>query len=169
MAGLSFDDIPAPVPGTKRKGVTFDDVPAAVPPPGGGVSSASPDDVGFWGTVGDMAASVPTGIVKGIAETIMSPVTMARMSKESEDSAKGLWETQHPGEELPWYRKPLTEVLGLGEDPLKSEAVFGGQDVARQTMDENLYKPKTAWGRGTEELSSFLAPAAWPSRITRMA
>src|SRR5262245_14111416 len=150
MAGLKFDDIPNDRPGS-RGGLNFDDIPTVeIPTPVGGGSVPNTTDPNY---IGDFIASLGAGGVKGVVEGTppMMATALLRMAGDTEKQSTGLWESMHPGEELPWYRKPgsFSESLGFGDDPMETvrNATFGSQDWIRNKESEYLYQPRTAGGR----------------------
>ncbi|QWW67962.1 hypothetical protein [Rhizobium sp. WYJ-E13] len=156
MADISFDDLVPKQPTTPA--VSFDDL---VPP-------KNPPTV-----AGDVAKSIPSGVVRGAAETAMLPVTLGRMTGEMQDAASRYlvdtidgwvrsWkgEPQHTEEQRQTFLHPQTTEEG---------PIAKAQDAVRGVMDDYLYEPKTTPGKYAETISEFAAPGGLPSRGTQLA
>ncbi|MDM9629773.1 hypothetical protein QTL95_28215 [Rhizobium sp. S152] len=157
MAGI-FDDL---VPSVSS--LTFDDLITDARPKPAQPSIAR-----------DIASSVPAGIARGAAETVMLPVTVNRLGEAAGDYlANG-------ADHL------VRAIFGLpartAEDEARSRefrassiggkvnrAIFDAQDEARGFMDDHLYEPRTMPGKFAETVAEFAVPGGGPSRSTRLA
>lgn len=142
----------------------------------GGMSAApaEPPSVGM-----DMAASIPSGLARGVVETAMAPVTIGRMA---EDGMDWLYDKGEAGVRAlvgaesadPAARDALRNapdpIFGTANpaDALR-DLIFGAQDAVRGTMNDTLYEPQTMPGKFTGAISEFAAPGAWPSKAARQA
>ncbi|MBP2442829.1 hypothetical protein [Rhizobium leguminosarum] len=153
MAGISFDDLVPKQPATGP--LAFDDL---VPQP------AAPEQPS---TIGDVAQSLGSGLVRGAVELGMLPVTMKR-----------LLDTYA----TPYEMGAVNAVRGaFGYDPvagptaeeLSNEPVQNllnsGQDAVRGVMDDNLHRPETTTGKYAETIGEFAAPGGIPSKAARSA
>lgn len=115
----------------------------------------------------DVAESFASGVPRGIAETVMFPVTASRMIEKG-----GNW----------LYNKAEGGVRSLiGADPLSEEELarrsaatdaspaYAAQDKAREVMNAVLHKPQTTAGKFAGTIGEFAAPGGLPSRGVRMA
>ncbi|MBB3521040.1 hypothetical protein [Rhizobium sp. BK456] len=111
---------------------------------------------------GDVAASGASGLARGTAETAMLPVTTTRAAGGLSDwlSYKLVdFLTQHndlvgapvPTEE---QRESLKKAMTEQNGPLDR-----AQDAVRGFMDENLYAPKTEWGKVAHSAGEFIPGA----------
>lgn len=124
--------------------------------------SSSP---GFWGTVGDAAQSLGSGVVRGTAELGMLPQTVQRAVMRY-----GLNAGIGAGERL---RAATGNPVGEAERDLRNQAIqqmdrsaFSGQDALRQGMDNVLHAPTTAAGRYMETVGEFLPGAVATGPLT---
>lgn len=118
----------------------------------------------------DVAKAVPSGLVRGAAETVMAPATIGRMAKD------GLNYVGDAGEDGIRYLLGLDPVSDI--DRAKREefrnggvdgAISGAQDAFRAFMDDWLYKPQTTPGEHAGTIAEFAAPGGLPSRAVRNA
>lgn len=114
-------------------------------------------------TLGDMAASFGSGIVRGTAELGMLPLTGSRMLD------KGVNFVANQGDDL------IRSIMGSEprtydyNDPIKGNGFDAAQDAVRGVMDNNLYAPRTMPGEFAETVGEFVAPGGLPSRSVRAA
>ena len=111
---------------------------------------------------GDVAASGASGVARGTAETAMLPVTTTRAAGGLSDwlSYKLVdFLTQHNdlvGAPVPTdeQRERMKEAFTNSRGPLDR-----AQDAVRGFMDENLYAPKTEWGKVAHSAGEFIPGA----------
>ena len=119
----------------------------------------------------DMAASAAAGIPRGIVETAMTPVTIGRLAEGGLD-----W-LRDKGENAVRRLVGAEPVDQTARDELDQQRwstqfgdlIFGAQDAVRNTMDENLYEPRTTAGEYAQTLGEFAAPGALPGEAARSA
>jgi len=119
----------------------------------------------------DMAAAVPSGLVRGAVETAMAPVTIGRLA---EQGAGWLYDKGEAGVRALVGAEPVDQAARDELDKERwstqlGELIFGAQDAVRGTMDDTLYAPQTSPGKFAGAISEFAAPGAWPSKAARSA
>jgi hypothetical protein len=122
-------------------------------------------------TAYDVAASFAAGVPRGIVETAMTPVTMGRLAEGGLD---WLWDSGENAVRRLVGAEPIDQAA---RDELEKQRwstqlddlIFGAQDAVRNTMDENLYQPRTTAGEYAQTLGEFAAPGALPGRAARSA
>lgn len=115
-------------------------------------------------TIGDVAASGASGLVRGSVELAGLPVTLGRMTDEMQGGASNYLvdkidslvrsvkgEPQHTAEERQAFLHPTSTEQG----PLAK-----AQDAVRGFMDQNLYAPKTTAGEYAKTVGEFVPAAA---------
>ncbi len=151
-----FDQFDAPA-APAAQGNVFDqfDAPASAAP-------AAPISVGK-----DVAESIVSGLPRGLIETIMSPVTLARMTES------GLGYVGEKGADLGAYlgMTPLTDEQrkAIREPSAITKPLYDSQDKVRGYMDENLHTPQTGPGKFAGTIAEFATPGALPSKAARAA
>jgi len=128
-------------------------------------AAAKQPEGGFWAGAKDVAQSVGSGLVRGVAETAMAPATLKRLVEgginKGLDAAEGL------------IRPVSDETKARRADAQKTNVVSGAinsaQDAVRGKMDEVLYKPETTAGKYAETISSFVPAVANPLAGARTA
>ncbi len=143
-----------PAPATKPAGNYFDqfDPPAPAQP----VSPAV-----------DAAESLPSGIVRGAAETLMLPETISRAGHALVGS---VMDKVDPLIRTIFGLPPATPLPADSQAPSWATDPLGpAQDATRAAMDATLHKPQTFPGRVAETAGEFLGPGGAPSDATRAA
>jgi len=144
------------------------DMQATAPTPAPATPASKPS------VIRDMAASIPTGLARGAAETAMLPVTIHRMGEAAGDyMANGADHLIRAIFGMP-ARTPEDDarIREAREGSLSgklSGVINGAQDAARGFMDEHLYEPQTIPGHFAETVAEFAVPGGGPSRATRLA
>ena len=117
----------------------------------------------------DVPMSFGSGVVRGAAETAMFPATVHRLAKQGGEYAAD--KVVDLARYIMGY-EPLTDADRAKVEALKgdgvSDAIYGGQDIVRSIMDDNLYAPKTTAGDYAETVGEFAVPGGIPSRSTRV-
>lgn len=119
----------------------------------------------------DVGASFAAGVPRGAVETAMAPVTLGRMA---EDGLDWLYDKGEAGVRALVGAEPIDQAA---RDELDSQRwstqlgdlIFGAQDAVRNTMDENLYEPRTTAGEYAQTLGEFAVPGSLPSAAARNA
>lgn len=158
MAGM-FDDL---IPQNAPKGGMFDDlVPAQAP------AKESP---GVLGTLGDMAASFGSGIVRGAHETVMLPVTAHRLMDEYLTPLEAKYIINPVQKMLGYEPSTVDELNGKGTViGSVNEALANDQDAARAQLDSVLHTPTTTAGKYANTAGEFVAPGGVASKGTKAA
>lgn len=107
-------------------------------------------------TAVDMAASLPSGIARGLTETIMLPVT----AKRQLDKFATPYETKAVNFVRAAFGYDPMEVPTpeqLSDNPI-DRTLNSGQDIVRTIMNDNLYAPKTTPCKYAETVGEFVAP-----------
>ena len=130
-----------------------------------GVAPTTPEQPS---TVMDMAGGFGSGIVRGLTETAMLPVTGKRMIESGMDYLV------NKGDALirsAIGAEPRATPLASRNDTLDpaGAAINSGQDAVRGAMDATLYQPKTTAGEYAQTIGEFAAPGALPSKAARAA
>ena len=147
---------------------TPDDVMARAMQETFGAPSAQPAAAEPSSWAGDVMKSAGTGVVRGLAETAMLPVTAKRLSEKAVNA--GLTS----GEDL------LRAIFGAAPaDPAARAAAlapkgidtltYGAQDAVRGGMDSYLHTPETTTGKYAETIGEFAAPGGLPSKSVQLA
>lgn len=160
MANI-FDQFDEPSnPATPARGNIFDQFDEPAPPTT--AKPAAPNSTGY-----DAAASFAAGVPRGLVETIMSPVTLARMTES------GLGYAAEKGSDLGAYlgMTPLTDEQrkAIREPSAITKPFYESQDEVRKYMNEKLYAPQTRAGKFAGTIGEFATPGGLPSRGARMA
>lgn len=128
-----------------------------------GAPAAPPPVNGLY----DALASFQSGAVRGLAETIMLPVTADRMMES------GVGWGMNQIEDLGRYAfglDPRTPEMQAGRDAANATlfpataGLRSAQDSVRGAMDENLYAPQTRAGRFAETAGEFAIPGGVPGK-----
>jgi hypothetical protein len=125
-------------------------------------------------TLGDMAKSLGSGVVRGSVELGMLPVTMKRLGDQGTEylfnkgdalvrSIFGL----DPMDEA--TRARIAEARAGSPAEKIDSAIYSGQDAARGVMNDYLHKPETTAGKYAETVGEFMAPGGLPSKAARTA
>ncbi|MDF3154783.1 hypothetical protein P3C58_22650 [Mesorhizobium sp. XAP10] len=115
----------------------------------------------------DVAESAASGLPRGLIETIMSPVTLARMTEG------GLGYVGEKGADLGAYlgMTPLTDEQrkAIREPSAITKPFYDSQDKVRDYMNDKLHKPQTRAGKFAGTIAEFAAPGGIPGRAVRAA
>lgn len=116
--------------------------------------------------VADVAASLGSGLMKGIAEVPMTPVTVSRFANDTQGMAAGLIDSITGGAS-PEVQRKRAEFQNTGPGAAISRPVNEAQDALRAWEDEHFYKPKTTAGEFAQTIGEFSPMAATPAMIAR--
>lgn len=111
----------------------------------------------------DVAKQLPTGVARGVAETLMLPVTINRAAKagadwlfnKGESAVRSMVGAEPLTEEMIAKRKATLDNSPAGA---LDRLIYGAQDSARGTMDAALPKPETTAGEYARTVGEFAAP-----------
>jgi hypothetical protein len=122
---------------------------------------APPDVPEKMSVAGDVVASGASGLVRGAAETAMSPISLPRVMEQGVDwlmdQAEGGVRSMAGMDPISEETKAEREAVKRRTSPV-SNVVYGGQDAVRGAMDATLHKPETVAGEYARTLGEF-APA----------
>ncbi|MGO7167165.1 hypothetical protein AB9F47_08845 [Rhizobium leguminosarum] len=115
-------------------------------------------------TIGDVAASGASGLVRGSVELGMLPATIKRLGdrgaeyvvNQGDEFVRSIFGLPPMSDE--WrakVQKAKDESWGAKMD----NAIYSGQDAVRGVMDENLYAPQTTPGKYAETVGEFVPGA----------
>ncbi|MER9628020.1 hypothetical protein [Mesorhizobium sp. M0296] len=145
---------------------------SAAPPPAGnnieslirGTEQAPEQPIS---TAKDVALSAGSGIPRGLAETVMFPITLSRMV---EGGGNWLYNKAENGVRYAVGADPLSEEeLARRAEKANSSPAYAAEDRVRQFMDDNLHKPQTTPGEYAGTIAEFAAPGGVPSKGARLA
>ncbi|MBZ9889460.1 hypothetical protein LB559_16155 [Mesorhizobium sp. BR1-1-3] len=115
----------------------------------------------------DVVESAASGLPRGLIETIMSPVTLARMAES------GLGYVGEKGADLgaTMGMTPLTDEQrkAIREPSSLTKPFYDSQDKVRDYMNDKLHKPQTTPGKFAGTVAEFATPGGLPSRAARTA
>ncbi|TPM31462.1 hypothetical protein [Mesorhizobium sp. B2-3-4] len=118
-------------------------------------------------TAKDVAESAASGLPRGLAETIMFPVTLSRMV---EGAGNYLYNKAENGVRYAIGAEPLSEEeLVRRAQPMNgvNSMLYDAQDKVRDKMDDVLHTPQTTPGRFAGAIAEFAAPGGLPGKAAR--
>ncbi|WP_337267878.1 hypothetical protein [Oryzifoliimicrobium ureilyticus] len=139
--------------------------PDALPPgfsvikPGNAATAAAPKE----STASDVGKSFGSGIVRGLAETAMLPVTIGRVG---EKAGNWVWDKGEDAIRValglppadPVLKQKIADARAASPAGKFDAALFGGQDSVRGAMDDTLHAPQSKAGQYAETIGEFVQP-----------